>query len=414
MERRTKWIAIGLGAPVLALLAVLATRLELAPREREVGLRGEAARNPLLALERLLDELGLVCEARESLTEVPTQPGVMFWRASGRFTPPRLVEQLDKWVQDGSHLIVLLPGDGSAYEQIYDDVQAGRFAVPIASQLGLVCETVAVEDLADDPEEPEGRFRGWIDGAKAERGVSEVVHELDLGFGARRVRATGYFELVDTARLAEIAAPQTDSAHVASFVRGAGRVSVVASDAWARNLELGEFDHAGFAWDLAWLGGEASRVWIVRGERPPGLLSTLARYAWRVLLSLAVAVALAIWRSAARFGPPIPDALDTAGDRRLTGRREFAEHIAASADYLWRIGARRELLAAPRKRLEKRLQRRWPELSALEPRERRARLAEASGLEPQRVQAAMDDVDPRSAADFVRAVRDLEQLRKHL
>ncbi len=431
MKRNTAavWTVVAVGVPLLALLVFLGLHVELEPREREVGLRGEAARNRLLALERMLGELGVACEARANLVEIPTQPGAMFWRASGRFAAPVLLERLDRWVQRGSHLIVLLPGDGREYAQIYDDVEAGRFRAPIASSLGLECRVAPEVDEEGEDEfhvnvdagevEPAAPnpLEEWVDEVlDDERGADREVRvelDLDLGFGARRVRMEGAFVLADTARLADAALPDADEAHVASFAHGEGRVSVVASDVWARNLELGELDHARFAWDLARLHEEPERVWIVRGEHPAGLLTTLVRYAWAVLVSAGVAVALGIWRSAARFGPPIPDSLEPSGAGRLAGRRDFSEHIAASAEHLVRIGARRELLAAPRKRLAKRLQRLRPEWNELEASERLARLAESSGLEPERIRAALDD-DPRGAAAFVRAVRDLEHLRKHL
>jgi hypothetical protein len=431
MKRSTAavWTAVAVGVPLLAVLVFLGLHVELEPREREVGLRGEAARNRLLALERMLGELGVACEARANLVEIPAQPGVMFWRASGRFAAPVMLERLDQWVQRGSHLIVLLPGEGRAYEQIHDDVEAGRFRVPIASSLGLECGVVADDeddefysnvDAEDEGAEEvessevdalEELVKGVLGKTSAE--AREVRFEFDLGFGPRNVRMDGAFVLADTTRLADFALPDVDGAQVASFAHGEGRLSVVTSDVWARNLELGELDHARFAWDLARLDGEPERVWIVRGEQPAGLLSTLVRYAWAVLVSVGVAIALGIWRSAARFGPPIPDSLEPAGDGRLAGRRDFSEHIAASAEYLARIGARRELLAAPRRRVAKRLQRLRPEWTELEASERLARLAESSGLEPERIRAALND-DPRGAAAFVRAVRDLEHLRKHL
>lgn len=379
MNRTRLAVGLLIGLPLLALLGWLVSRAQWRPRDVEVGLRGEARRNPLLALERLFSELGVPTQASENLAAVPNGRGVLFWRASGRFAPPGLLADLGAWVRAGNHVVLVAPSSGATFDQIRDDIEAGRFNPPLLASFDaeFAVSTEALEDL-----------------------------ELDLGQGPLQVAVAGEIVVRDLVRRSDFAFPDAEEARVVSWRDEAGRVSVVAGDTWIENLALGKRDHATLAWQLASLDGPPQTVWIARSERPPGLLKTLFRFAWPALVSVAVLTALALWRAAARFGPLLPD--------EPLARRDFSEHIEAAAAFQLRVGARRELLAAPRRRLARRMAQRFPEFAALEPQERVARLAERSGLAPERVAELLEPNHERAAQDFAHTVTQLERIRKAL
>lgn len=379
MNRTLLVLGLLVGLPVVLLVGWLISRAEWRPRDVDVGLRGEARRNPLLALERLFGELGVPTQASESLVAVPDGRGVLFWRASGRFAPPGLLADLGAWVREGNHVVLVAPSSGATFEQIRDDIEAGRFKPPLLAAFD------------------------------AEFGLSaEVVEyvELDLGHGPREVRIAGEIVVRDLVRRSDFAFPDAEEARVVSWRDEAGRVSVVAGDKWLENLALGERDHASLAWELATLDAAPQNVWIARSERPPGLLKTLFELAWPALVGVAVFTALALWRAAGRFGPVLPD--------EALARRDFSEHIEAAAEFQLRVGARRELLLAPRRRLAQRLAQRHAEFAALSPQERAARLAERSALGAERVAALLDHDQLGAPSEFTNAVKDLERIRKGL
>lgn len=379
MTTRVRWILAICIAAFLAAAVGLASQLRWKETTREVGFHGEARSNSLLAAERLLRELGVETAGQEQLLDAPPSNGVLFWRASGRFAPPMLLDHLREWVSGGGHFVLLLPSGRGSYAQIRDDIEQDRFELPLWDSTGASCE------LADDA-------------------VRDL--ELDLGFGTRNVRIDREIVIEDVDRVSQFAFPSADSARLVSFEVDDGRMTIVAGDEWIENEHIDERDHAGLAWDLARLHGPPERAWIVRGEQPPGLLTTLARHAWMVIASLALSVALAVWRAAARFGPPIAD--------EPSGRRDFSEHIEAVAEYLSRLGAWGRLVAAPRRRVLRLLQRLRPDLAHLDADERLAALGTLGGLPADRAQRALSDVAPRDSNEFLRTVRDLEQLRKTL
>jgi hypothetical protein len=144
----------------------------------------------------------------------------------------------------------------------------------------------------------------------------------------------------------------------------------------------------------------------VAGEDAPGLLTLLARNAWMVLVSLGVLIAIWLWKSGARFGPMLPE--------RSRDVRDFAEHVAASAEFLWRHAAANVLLAAPRTELRRRIQLFRPDLAELEPAALERELAQIGALDVDAVHEALHLENTRHAHQFTRVVRNLATLRQKL
>lgn len=372
-------IALLIGAPLIALAIWIASFAKWTESERTVDFHGEAQRNSLLALQRLLEAMGVETVGAEQYDFAPTGRGVMFWRASGRFASPAQLASLRHWVESGGHLVLLLPSDRTTHRQIRDDMEAGRFRAPLSDVIGYECSIV--DDAARDL-------------------------YVDVGFGPRDLRLDRDIVFEDVDLLADFAVPDPYEARIAGWRLGAGRFTVVASDEWLDNSHLGDRDHARLAWDLARIGETPTKAWVVRGEAPSGLIATIARSAWMVVASLAALTALAIWRAAARFGPPLPD--------EPNARRDFSEHVVAAAEVLVRFRMWTALLAAPRRKLARALARSRPDLAALAVHERGRAIEESTGWGRARVERALGEAEPKDAADFVATLRDVEQLRETL
>lgn len=129
-----------------------------------------------------------------------------------------------------------------------------------------------------------------------------------------------------------------------SLTLGNGELLVVTSlDIW-NNEQLHLLDHA---WLLRQAGDEKARVWFVQNLDMPSLGRWLWERAWPLILGLLVVLALFLWRHIPRQGTLLSP---------QTGRqRDFLEHLVAASRFLWRTGNRRELLAALRRQVEKRL-----------------------------------------------------------
>jgi len=345
--------------------------------EDDVGYRGRARENPMLAAERTLERLARAVETTNYLGELPPTDALLVLRQSGRLLSPVDLERLLAWVEAGGALVVLLPGDDFE-SAIENDLDEQRFSHPLLDALQL--------DVRLD--------------ADAEREV-----QVELGRGLRRVAFDGRLTFVDSNALCDVDTGDPMRSRVLGLEHGYGRITLFADDDWALNADFGELDHPYVLDDLASFDGERREVRFVLGERPPGLLALLWKHGWPAICSAALLLALVLWRRAFVAGPKLGEL--------GRERRDFSEHVRASGEFLWRSRQSERLLDAPRAELRRRIgvvRSQW--LAHDEEALARA-LAEQSSIGVERVRTALGArrVDK---AEFSEIVRDLETVRRSL
>ena len=348
-------------------LALLASRYHWVREETREGYQGEALSNDFLAAQRLLQLTG---HRAACLPALPRQ-----LPASGD--------------------LLILP----RRRQSMDAVTAKRLAAWVAGGGLLLAE--AAREEAPDAHAPDGLLRVF-DVAMAPRPA-----EAATGPALVRVGASGpdlRLHLPNGFRLFQQAGGAAhDRGRLVDRDWGAGRVFLCTGLACLDNRSIAALDHADFLCAVADLR-PAGKAWIVLGDGPTALPGWL-KGAWPILAALAALLAMAAWAAAPRFGPLLPDPEPV--------RRSFLEHLDACGRYQWRGSRGRPVLAAARDGFLKRLERRRPGWSRLEPVQLCANLAAQSGLPPAQVRRAL--LEPAaSAAEFLAAIRTLQHLGKDL
>jgi hypothetical protein len=400
-ERR---VSIGQRALVALLVAVILgygvywffDTFEKVEQEVSVGLRGAAARNPLLAAERFLNRLDLQASSHESLldlADLPPRPGVLVTIGERLTLSESEHRRLLDWVSGGGHLIAKVRGQGSEAptdeetENRADPTPAPRRepADPLlrAAGYGLVTPDGDWEERADD-----------LPVDLSLPGGPALLVDLDRGRSIAGVRP------------GDIALGSALGDHLVSRRYGDGRLTLLTDTAMLGNDHIGEHDHATL---LAWLMGlqdEPRAVWLVHGDDMIGLGAWLWRHARAVLLTAAVLIALWIAGRTQRFGPvlgmPSPD------------RRRITEHIQAAGEFYWRHGQSGDLLAQTRSELLKRLERRYPELRQGGFGDRVHRIAELSGLSLTAVSAALETPPAPDPDRYTTQAQGLQLIGKRL
>lgn len=196
----------------------------------------------------------------------------------------------------------------------------------------------------------------------------------------------------------------TEQRAVRIYAQGKGRVVMLATN-YFNNQALPLYDHAELLLHLTHLA-PGGHVQLVR------MLATVPWYAalWNgfplLIVSLAAALLLWLWRAVRRFGPMLPDPLPR--------RRALMEHVNASGRWLWQSPAGRiALLEATRSAALAAVGRRAPELLRLAPDEQCRQLADACRLAPGQLDAALHGAAPSLPADFTRHISTLHTLREH-
>jgi hypothetical protein len=188
-------------------------------------------------------------------------------------------------------------------------------------------------------------------------------------------------------------------------VLGKGQVTAVGEFRFLSNDALFKGDQAQAA--IAALDLRAGdEVWFVVDERRQALLLWLWHRAGPALGLVLLALLLALWRGALRFGPLLPQAAPV--------RRSVAEQIRGTAAFVWRGGGA-ALLAASRRALDEAARTRIAAWDRMTMTERIAALQRPTALPVDVLTRALDPTLPPARG---RALADkltlLEQARRRL
>lgn len=401
----------GSAAVALLLCAGLAlpgglTGCQRAYEEIEVGYRGEARKEPLLAAQRLLEAMdwhvirqGGLLPVAEYWDDLMVVPGSLIADSSS-------ADALEEWIGWGGHALVFLEG-----AEIY------------TSDWGMTLLRSAPDGPGDMAREFLERF-GIVVGNERlprRRGTFELPggsRTVDLGSGPALAVARA-----PDAALDEFVLGEAGRSPMVSLRHGDGRITVVNDATPFRNRQLDQHDHLLVWMDVMWLSPTAYVV-FVSGGRELSFLGMLWREGWRGLVPLLLLVLLWWWRRLPRFGP-------RRGFNESTSVG-FDRHLLASGHFLHRHGRFDALLDGLRGAVRQAWLRHGHGVAAVsagaagtaggsgaEPALDEAmfgRLAARSGLAPERVRAAMTpEPDPRLAeAHFTRCVADLQLMLRTL
>jgi Domain of unknown function (DUF4350) len=404
-----KKVALLSGAVVVLIAAVLAfySKYEWVSEEVYTGFRGEAKRNRFLALGRMVERMGR--ETRDvanlhALDHLPPVEGTLFLLAPRYGLRNERVESALAWAHRGGHLIVVpdtLPGASDARD-------------PILTSLGIVPDTSQEEAEDEDGDnEPSGE------------GAEEQNETICVDANSTHIVVPGTDKLLRISDESEVWGSELaffgqDTRwevrghtlyRILQVPTGQGMVTVLSAATFMDNAHLAELDHADLAWLLATFDDRGGPVWIVSGANVPGLHQLIWRHGSLVVVSLAFLILLWIWwvqgeaRRRAQPLAPLPDA----------ARRGILEHIDATAAFLWRHrAARADLLDALRDDVLRRARERIVGWNQVAVQAHASLLAEATGLSPQVVEAALRETAPKSRAGLVKRVQGLIRLRRRL
>ncbi len=346
--------------------------------EIETGHRGKARRDPFLAAERFLTENNFDVSTHTWLGDGPPHGATLIATAQSFGNRGTIGTVLD-WVHNGGHLLLLLDG-GETFRDDWEREHSERNTREQPERTDLL-EKLGIAETKDGGDE-----------LKVILSDSTTKVKIPARFTWEKGRAPEKMNIL---------VQQDDNVALASFHRGAGRISVAAHAEPFRNRHLGDGDNA---WLLLRLVGHPTddEVWFLNGVRV-SFFGMLWEHGWMALLAAAVLLAAWLWKSLPRFGP-----LRAAED---TGTRDFAEHLSLTGAFLWRHRQRAQLIGPLRETVTRAAVRRG--LLRTDP-DFPEKLAALAQMDPLQVRAALlseSIADPRS---FLRAIQDLRQLHEKI
>lgn len=388
-----------------------------------------ALRDPYLAADRFLAGLGAEVRRDTLAAQLKTLPadGAVILSTPSSLLVPQHAQALLRWVESGGALLMVAGNSrGERADPLLDAVGVRRIFSPLDN----------TDDNDDDERAADANTHhdDETDSAESRRKkLSDELHELnrriDAGLPAKtkdadeiltavqfagreplQIRFTDEYELVPAGNAANITTPEPvytaqadDRTHLLRYTLGGGELTVVSDIDFIASRHIGEHDHA-----LAlqqWLGAR-TRVSLIADVDMPPLPRLLWQWAREIFIALAVVLLAGLWRIAQRFGP--------IADRPVKTRRALAEHIGASARYLWRNGESELLLAELRRGVQHRAQTLFAEYATLDGDAQVTLLHARTTLERSAIHRALFVAPGRDHNQFRNAVQTLQQLSRQL
>ncbi|MEM1294159.1 MAG: DUF4350 domain-containing protein [Verrucomicrobiota bacterium] len=355
--------------------------------EVELGYRGEARVNPLLAAERFLTGMGLEASRQFSLTELP-DPEVVMMVPRSAIEGTNEAWRVLSWAELGGHLIYIHQDQSSFLgawnarsepeneEEIVEKKKPSETGSPL-----LDCLSITVKDR-----------KRWTRTIRIKGEKLEVSLPKGAGFKVdpewmlqgRVIKSGG------------------DSGYsFASFPYGDGRLTLLSDSYPWRNRYVGDKDHAEFLWRVVTLQSGAAAVWLLRSAHT-SFWALLWKYGWMPLLSLFVFLIFWLWRGIPRFGPRLPSP--------EAAPREFVSHLALSGGFLWTHRSVEPLLGPIRRRILRRYQQKTVAFGEPDFEKMLASLSESSGLPLEKVRNAMLTETVKRAERLKDLLRDLQKI----
>jgi hypothetical protein len=376
MSRVIFWLGIGvLGLFLVGGVVWFFNHFAYKSEEIEVGYRGEARSNPLLAAERFLrqDATIVLHRSHSMLRLIPqlTAGDTVLLSQHNYPLNQKEAEQLMNWLyEQGGHLIV-----SADYNDNYDE--ANDY---ILSQLDL--RLALSESEGDDSLE-------WL-------------YSLELNEDVFNVEFFSNLWLEDTED--EHGTPQV----WLQYHYGEGFITLFSDSTFMENDYIGNYDHAWFLVQLVASHRKTDRLFIVRltEANTPSLPFLLWQQAWMVVISVAIVLFMLLWAYSQRFGPLLPPP--------MRERRRLLEHIEANGHFLWRHQRAEGLLARLREHVTQRVFLHYPQWHDLDTAQLAQRIAEKYNLSLNGVTRALHNEALRDEMDFTQRIQLLSQIKKHL
>lgn len=367
------------------LLIYLSGNLQPYETTIEHGPAPEARHDPYLAAQLFLTDQGRTVTRSDGFASLSASEEVLLLLGERTMMTPKQAERVLAWTRNGGHLVFVA-------ERLWDENSAHSG--------DLLLDALNVQQhLATDhlPADEAARAIGIKDQPQLTRLYLENEEApVYLAFDTD-------YHLYDAGRRAHAWANSAGATHMLQMRHGEGLVTAL-TDSWIwQNDRIKEYDHAWLLWYLT----QDRAVTLVNHGAHDGLATQMLRHFPEALVALALMLLFAIWHFAQRQGPML-----SAPDH---ARRQLAEHLQASAGFLYRHAGPQQLLGMLQQDIQRRARQRHPNFDELAVAEQCRVLSTLSRLSLSTTEQALRPISAKtSASDFVHQVAHLQRIRNAL
>ncbi len=382
----------------------------------QLGYAGEAATNKFYAAELFLEKFNMQIESLPSileLKEMPSKNDVLFIPTKRYDIGADRVAELLDWVKQGGHLIVLARyshSEKKSKDELFNELGVTTDQSYDASPfLDLILDESEdkeesqdeAEKMPDDESDKEDRDLNdrWTR-AVVNIPVNDQIEDKKVAFlSSRWMDNEGRYEPSWEVK-------GKNGSHLIEFQIEDGWVTLLSEIDFLTNRNLKKNDHAAFLHTLVHINNSDRKLWIIRNDDNPSLLSILLDKYYPAVLAFIAFVLIWLWYASRRFGPIARD------PERV--RRSMSEHIVSTGHYQWRNKNRNELLASVQKALHEQIVQTRPLWVRLPDKELAEKLAKLAGLEQEKVYQAITSKSVEKELEFAATIEVFSTIRKKL
>lgn len=406
--------------------------------EIDLGHRGEAARNRFYAAELFLEKYNMQVESLPSILQLKQlpDPGDVLFIPTQRFDigPDRVKELMD-WVSKGGHLIVLAryqrKGDVETRDELFHELGVTTdHTFDIMPFFGLLMgdqeeELLEEEEKKNQKQETAGESASENPDNKSEgedgQDSMEENKKIDIKKLMRSVLDIHINEEVENKKVrfwpskwmvnqglyeTSWEVNGKNGAHLLEFQIEKGWVTLLSEIRFMTNKSIGRYDHAAFLHTLVHIDNSKRKLWIIRNDDSPSLLSILFDRYSPAMMTFIAFILFWLWYASRRFGPVTSD--------EQIARRSMSEHIVSAGHFQWRNRNRSELLQSVQKALYEQIAQTRPLWVKLSDKELAAKLAKVSGLDEDRIYRSITAKSVSKELDFAATIEVFSIIRKKL
>ncbi len=307
---------------------------EYEEKEREVGYKGLAKINHLLAAERFAEKMGWEAESYRGVPSLPPPAGITLVLPAESLQSEGQLSQIEEWMQAGGHLVAFLSLQDEDALTLRSS-ENKQEVEPFQAFLDYFSfELVPHLERADDQDAAEEDYT-WMRGRTITQTPFNDEEPYLVNFRSRYLLSDPDF-------------PEQGARVFQSYDYGEGSLVVFTSLGWATNESLGKAEHAVFLRDVLGFDEMKSEIWFVHSTR-----LSFFKLLWKqfplALILLMITLVLLVWWAARGFGPKFV--------RGTVPIARLDEHLEASGAFFLKHKGEALIIEQLRTRLRKKIAR---------------------------------------------------------
>lgn len=376
-----------------------------------------AAQNDIEFVQQNAQQIKQKVEVQPSLNLLNNLPDVtdsIIITTSRQSTTYSQTYELLDWVERGGNLIVEYKfswfTDDTPDKLMQElDISVKKYEEELREIRNKVASTIESEAQEEKPEQDAESFSIKQQGhflrcPIADKNIIEFPSETQFPLASARLSSGS--NLIIGEKSPRLTLSNDKGIQLVQLSIEKGTVTVITDLSIWHNNRIHCFDHAFLLHKLTTDNQRQGKVWFLTRERFPSFFDMLQDKHLALSVSALLLLLCWIWSQTLRYGPVHPISRNQ--------RREYIEHLTASARYQANSGQNEQLIAGLRQNIIHRIKLRYSGFDQLTKQQQLEQLVKWTNMSLEAIDIALYQDAAKAPSDLLNQIQMAQQLRKHL